>query len=131
MPVLRGASPTVYYPSAARTATPATTELRIGGGSASGVRGFLVLIDCTAIVSTPSVTFAIETSTGPADAYASVLTSAAVVGTGSTMLLIHPSAPTERANVIDTGPLETKYRIVATHGNANSITYSVTVWPLG
>lgn len=125
--------PITVFASAARTATPTPTEVRIPGGpDGRGLyRGMCLVIDCTAITSTPSVVFAIETSTGPADAYTSVLTSAAITATGSTTLVVHPSVATERTNTHDQGPLESKWRITATHGDADSITYSVLAFPLG
>lgn len=127
-----GATPITVFASAARTATTTSAEVRVPGGvdGRGEYRGLVLLIDCTAIVSTPSVTFAVQTSSGPADAYAAVLTSAAVTAAGSTVLVVHPSVPTERANVLDQGPLESKWRVLATHGDADSITYSVTAYPV-
>lgn len=128
-------APVVAVPSAARTATHTTEEFTLPGGlSGTGrgkVRGFLVAIDCTAIAATPNVTFDIQTSTGPADAFASVLasTSLALAANTTTFLVVHPSL-TARANSVSAGPLETKWRIVCTHADADSATYSVTVFPL-
>ena len=119
-------APLTVFASAARTATATSSELRIPGGPGGQYRGLAVIVDVTAITATPSVTFAIQSSSGPDDDYVAVLTSAAIVGTGSTILVVHPSVPTERTNVLDQGPLESKWRVVATHGDADSITYSVT-----
>lgn len=125
-------APFTIHASAARTATPATTELRLPGGAGvrGQFRGLAVIIDVTAVGVTPSVVFALEVSDGPADAYASVLTSAAVTAVGTTTLIVHPSVPTARANTLALGPLKSKWRLVATHGNGTTITYSVVAFGL-
>lgn len=125
------ATPIVVFESAARTATVTSSELRVPGGvgGRGQFRGVVLIIDVTAVTATPSVVFSVEISLGPAgggDAYASVLDSVAITAVGSTVLIVHPSVPTARANVLSQGPFKAKWRVLATHGDADSITYSVT-----
>lgn len=131
MPGKLAEAPVTVFASAARTATSTSSVFTLPGGlTASGrgsATGLLVIIDCTALALTPSVTFALETSSGPADAFAAVLTSTAVTTADTTTLMVvHPDAPNNRANLVDQGPLESLWRITATHADTDSITYSVT-----
>lgn len=123
--------PITVYASAARTATPTATVYKVDGGvDGRGLyRGLCILIDVTAIAATPSVVFSLQTAGGP-EAMVELIASAAVVATGTTRIIVHPSVPTEVANLTDQGPLETKWRLVATHADADSITYSVIAFPL-
>lgn len=118
-------SAVTVFPSAARTATVTSDLLRIRG------RGVLALIDVTAVTATPSVVFSIEiTEVESISGVETMLDSAPVTATGTTLLVVHPLVPTTRANLADVGPLGAKWRITATHADADSITYSVTVFPL-
>jgi hypothetical protein len=117
-------SPTTLYASAARTANPTAHEpYRLTGKA----RGILVQIDCTSITSTPSVVFTVQNMSS--DAWATALASAAVTAAGTTNLVVHPSAA-DRANVSENTQLTDVWRVIATHGDTDSITYSVKVWPL-
>lgn len=111
--------------SAARTATPDTEELEVPAGA----RFMMLVIDVTAVSSTPSTTFKIEgvdrvagkvfpTTAG------GLLSSAALAATGVTTLRVGPGL-TAAANVTANDVLPPVVRITATHGNANSMTYSV------
>jgi hypothetical protein len=118
------ASPTTLYASAARTASPTThTPFRRNAQT----RGFLIQIDVTAASSTPSVVFTLQDLT--ADVWTTVLASAAVTGVGTTNLVVHPDAA-DRANVSEVDQTLEVWRVIAVHGDADSITYSVKVWPL-
>lgn len=108
----------VVIASAARTATNSSVDLV----NYNGV-GIWVGIDVTAIVSTPSITVSIQNKLGTS--YQNVLTSAAIVGTGQTYLRVYPGIAVS-ANVTASDVLSRDWRITVTHGNANSITYSVT-----
>lgn len=117
-------SPTTLYASAARTATPSPSAVYRRNAQ---TRGFLIQIDVTAVTSTPSVVFTLQDMTS--DAWTTVLASAAVTGVGTTNLVIHPNAA-DRANVSEIDQTLEVWRVIATHGDADSITYSVKVWPL-
>ncbi len=88
------------------------------------------MIDVTAVTSTPSVVFTLEVATGNG-AFAVTATSAAMTSAGTAAaMVIHPDVATDIANFADQGPMRTKWRLVATHNDANSITYSVIAFPL-
>lgn len=102
--------------SAARTATHSVT---MECGSIGGV----FVIHATAAAATPSVVFTIA-GVGPSGATWDILASAAITGTGTTVLRIHPSL-TAAANTIAKDILPSALKITATHADADSITYSV------
>lgn len=108
------------YASAARTATPAAAAF-----ASQGARGLHLVIDVTAVTSTPSVVFTIDAKDTLSGKWYNLLTSAAVTGTGTTVLKIYPGI-TVAANVSVSDTLPNQLRLVATHGNANSISYSAT-----
>ncbi len=88
------------------------------------------MIDVTAVTSTPSVVFTLEVATG-GGAYAVIATSAAVTTAGeAAVMVVHPDVATDVANFADQGPMRTRWRLVATHADANSITFSVIAFPL-
>lgn len=89
--------------------------------------GALVYINVTSVTSTPSVTFTISgvEPVGETNSH-TILASAAVTATGLTVLKIYPGL-TAAANAVASDIMPEKCKLVATHGNANSITYSVTV----
>ena len=107
------------FESVARTATVNSEDYFNPSGD-----GIIVTIDCTAIVSTPSVVFTIQGKDPASAKYYTILASAASVGTGTTVLRVYPGL-TAAANTIATDMLPRDFRIIATHGNANSITYTV------
>lgn len=117
-------TPITLYASAARTATPSATSVnRIQGN----YRGLLVQIDCTAVTATPSVTFTVQDASP--DDWTTVLASAAVTAVGTTNLICHPDA-VDRANLSENTAMRSKWRLIATHADADSITYSVKAWLL-
>lgn len=105
----------VVFASAARTATVATTL-------ATECLGGVFVIDVTAAAATPSVVFTIAGVVGPATY--TILESAAITGTGTTVLRIHPDF-TAAANTIAKDVLPQALKITATHADTDSITYSV------
>lgn len=107
------------FASAARTATGNSGDLYNGQH-----RGLHLVIDVTAIVSTPSVVFTIQGKDDLSGQYYTILASAAITGTGTTVLRVYPGL-TASANVTANDALPLTWRVLATHGNANSITYSV------
>jgi hypothetical protein len=109
--------PQVVFESAARTATESKTISTpcIGG---------VFIIDVTAVTATPSVTFTIAGFDPASDKTWTILASAAITGTGTTVLRIHPSL-TAAANTIAKDMLPQAIKVTATHSDADSITYSV------
>lgn len=113
------------YASAARTATPTATA--IGTSGAHGVR---VVIDVTAVAATPSVVPTIDGYDDLSGQWFNLLTGAAIVGTGTTVLTVYPGI-TVAANVSASTVLSNTFRVVMTHADADSITYSVSAHLLG
>jgi hypothetical protein len=107
------------FASAARTATGNSGDL--DNGNAKGV---VVFVNVTATAATPSVTFAIQAKDPASGEYVSLLVSAAVTAAGMTMLTVYPGV-TAAANVSASAVLPKTWRVLATHGDADSITYSV------
>ena len=107
--------------SAARTATnysnPQTNHYH---------RGVKVFIDCTAVTDTPSVTFSIQERDPIGGDYKTILTSAAVTAaiTAPVVLTVYPGCVAV-TNVVLNEPLPRTWRLLATHADADSITYSV------
>jgi hypothetical protein len=107
----------VVFASAARTATSsATFNTHCIGG--------VFIINVTAASATPSVVFTIA-GTDPASlAEWTILASAAITGTGTTVLRVHPSL-TAAANTVAKDVLPQAIKVTATHADADSITYSL------
>lgn len=104
--------------SAARTAT-VTREF-----SGLGARGIQVYIKSTAIADSPSVVFTIDAFDAGSGAWYNLLTSLAVTdGATARRLIIHPDA-TASANLIAKDFVVDRMRLVATHNDSDSITYS-------
>jgi hypothetical protein len=95
------------YASAARTATP--TAVIFNMRHASTLRVFL---DATAITSTPSVVVTVEARDLASAKWITVLTASAITSVSSNAL----TAVTGLSGLV---------RITVTHGNSNSITYTV------
>ena len=106
--------------SAARTATVNSDVIP----NAAGHRGLHLIIDATAITATPSVVFTIQGYSGLGDDYYTILASAAIVGTGTTVLRVYPGC-IAASNLIANDCLPIQWRVAAVHGDADSITYSV------
>lgn len=105
--------------SAARTATASSSDITNYNG-----RGAHIVINVTAVTSTPSVVFTVEGKDALSSAYYTILTSAAITGTGTTALTVYPGA-TAAASVAVSQILPRTWRVTATHGDADSITFSV------
>ncbi len=102
----------------ARTATPAAGT--IACASAEG----LFFINVTAVTSSPSVVFTILGVSPNGSAEYTILASAAITGTGLTVLRVSRQL-TAAANTIAKDMLPAAIKVTAVHGNANSITYSM------
>lgn len=105
------------FASAARTATATKTM-------ACGSLGGLFFINVTAASATPSVVFTIKGHCPISSTSYDILASAAITGTGLTVLRVHPSL-TAAANTIAKDMLPSAVSITATHADADSIAYSV------
>lgn len=107
------------YASAARTADPDTQELEV-----AGYRSMHLVIDCTAVTSTPSVVFTILGVDRVSAKTYTILASAAITGTGTTILRVGPGL-TAAGNLVANDVLPPVIRITAVHGDTDSITYTV------
>lgn len=107
------------YASAARTATPTAVTVPVGR-----YRALHLIIDVTAIAATPSVVCTIDAYDPVSGKYYNQLTAAAVTATGTTVLKIGRGL-TAAANLTANDVLPSTIRITMTHGDADSITYTV------
>lgn len=105
--------------SAARTSTTNSPDISNFNG-----RGAHFIIDVTAVTSTPSTTFTVQGKDAVSGKYFPLLVSAAIATVSTTVLSVYPGI-TATANVSAAIMLSRYFRVVATHGNANSMTYSV------
>ena len=87
-------------------------------------RGVVVVIDATASASTPSVVFTIKGKSSLGSDYYTILASAAITGTGTTVLRVYPGL-TASANLVASDVLPAVWRVEAVAGDADSLTYSV------
>ena len=119
----RGNTTLTVFSSSARTATSNSSDQ-----TNYNHRGALIYINVTSITSSPSVVFTV-TGKDPIGVtnYNTILTSAAITGTGLTVLKIYPGV-TVSANVAVSDVLPRTWRVTATHGNADSITFSVAAY---
>lgn len=116
---VRGTSDLTVFASAARTATTNGSDTVNYNGS------FLhVVIDVTAAADTPSVVFTIQGKDVVSGKYYTLLASAAITGTGTTVLRVGPGL-TAAANLVASDILPRTWRVIATHADSDSITYSV------
>jgi hypothetical protein len=86
--------------------------------------GLMVVIDATVDPASASVVFTIQGKDPASGKYYTILASAAITGVGTTILRVDKNL-TASANVVAKDVMPATFRIIATHGNADSITYSV------
>lgn len=115
----RGNTNLTLFASAARTSTPTPYD-----GVNYNHRGLHLVIDATAAAATPSVVFTIQGLDVISGKYYTILASAAVTGISTTVLRVYP-ALTVAANLVASDILPRSWRLIATHGDADSLTYSV------
>lgn len=108
------------YASAARTATPTTFE----GQKPSWARGMHLVIDATAITATPAITFTIQGYSPLGDDAYTILVSTVIATAVTTVLRVYPGL-TASANLIANDSIPARWRLTASHGDTDSITYSV------
>jgi len=89
-------------------------------------RGVKVFIDATAKADTPSVTFSIQERDPVGGDFKTILTSAAVTDaiTAPVVLTVYPGCVAV-TNLVLNEPLPREWRVMATHADADSLTYSV------
>lgn len=109
--------------SAARTATPNSFELQ----GLISIIGVVAVLDVSAVVSTPSITLAVQGVDRLSGATWPILTSAAITATGTTVLRIHPDL-TNATNSVAADVIPPVVRFVTTHSNANAITYTLAAY---
>lgn len=107
--------------SGARTATPDTYEYEV-----AGYRGLTLVIDATAATATPSVVVTVLGVDRASAKTWTLLASAAITGTGTTVLRIAPGL-TAATNLVASDVLPPVIRIQSVHGDADSLTYSIGV----
>lgn len=107
------------FTSVARTASPTPVEFR--NVCSAGIH---VHVDVTAVTSTPSVIFAVEYFDEGTQAWIALLSGVAVATVSTKDLWLFPGSAVS-AGLTDNKFLPHRFRISATHGNANSITYTV------
>ena len=115
---MSGKKQEIIFASAARTATSSVT-VPVGECSQG-----LFFINVTAVALTPSVVFTIAGVSPNGDATYTILASAAITGTGLTVLRVSPHL-TAAANTIAKDILPSAIKVTATHADTDSITYSV------
>jgi len=105
--------------SLARTATATSDDL-----TNSGFRGIHVIIDMTAVTATGSVTPTIQGKDPVSGEYYTILVGTAISTESTNVLRVYPGL-TASANSIANDIIPSKFRVVMTHGNGVSMTYSV------
>lgn len=109
----------IVFASAERTETAASAVF-----ANARHRGLHLVIDVTAAADTPSVVFTIQGHSPLGDDYYTILASAAITGTGTTVLRVFPAA-TAANNTVANDQLPALWRVNAVHADADAITYSV------
>lgn len=110
----------LLYESAARVGTPTA----VVQSSLRGERGGHFIIVVSAITATPSIVPTIEAYNDITDTWYVLLTGAAITATGTTILKVYPGI-TAVANASSSDILPQTWRVLMTHGDADSATYTV------
>lgn len=113
------------YASAARTATPTATPF-----GSNGAHGLHLVINVSAAAATPSVVPTIDGYDDLSDTWYNLLTGSAITATGATVLKIYPGIAAV-ANAAASDVVPNKLRLVMTHADADSITYSAAAHLMG
>lgn len=104
---------------AARTASVNSPDLRNLYG-----RGVVIVINVTSKGAAPSVVFTVKGKSSLDGSYYTIIVSAAITNTGTTVLRVYPGL-TAGANVVVSDVLPAVWRVEAVAGNSDSLTYSV------
>jgi hypothetical protein len=113
---------TTVYASAARTATPTAATVPVGR-----YNWLHLVIDVTAVTATPSVVCTVDGLDPVSGKYYNLITSAALTDSGAPYTRVLKVGPglTASANLIVNDVLPSTIRVTMTHGDSDSITYSV------
>lgn len=106
------------HASSARTATPSASDIH------DMHIGAHIIIDVTAVSATPSVVPVIQGLDEVSGKYYAILTGIAITATGTTVLKVGPNIQA-LANGAAKDFLPAIWRVTMTHGDSDSITYSV------
>lgn len=106
--------------SAARTATPTKVDQTNWNH-----RSLIVVIDCTVYPAAASVVFTIQGKDVVSGKYYTILASAAITGTGTTVLRVGPFYSADVANLVKIDTVPRTWAVDAVHTGGDSITYSV------
>lgn len=107
------------FASAARIATPTTGVVN----NTQGYKGVRAIINVSALAATPSVVPKISGISASGVLY-DLLVGAAITATGKTILLVYPGVAAV-ANLVADSLIGPRLAFDMTHGNADSITYTV------
>lgn len=92
--------------------------------SADNARGIMVFVNVSAVVATPALTVKVQGQDPLSGTWYDILASAAIATTGFTVLRVFQGA-TAASNLTVNDVLPSLWRVIATHGDSDSITYSV------
>ena len=118
------ALPTIPAESTILASAARTTLQNVSVTNSAGYRGVHVVIDTTLDPSTASITPSIQWYSTLGDDWITVLTGAAIAGTGVIMLSVFPGA-VAAANTVADGWLPPTWRFSMAVADAESMTYSV------
>lgn len=105
--------------SSARTTTLSSSDLTNTHG-----KGIHIILDITDLANTPSITLKIEGKDTLSGKYYTILESASITTVSVNIFKVHPNL-TATTNLIANDIIPKTFRITMTHGNTDSITYSV------
>ena len=120
MPKNYMAQEAAIFKSAARTATHNGLDI----AKNPIYDGLIVIIDATVDPAAASVVFTIQGKDPASGKYYTILASAAIAAVGTTILRVDKNL-TAAANTIAKDVMPATFRIIATHADTDSITYSV------
>lgn len=115
----RGNQNLTILSSAARTSSPTVTD-QINYNA----RGLIVVVDVTAYTGSSTMVITIEGKDNISGKYYTLLASAAISGTGTTILRVYPGL-TAATNLVASDVVPRTFRIKSMHTGSDSITYSI------
>lgn len=121
MATLVDRGPFTVLASAARTASPTDVEFDCRGVLYDVLH---LIIDVTAVAATPSITVTIQGIDKVSGKDYTILASAAITATGTTVLKVGQGL-TAAANTVANDKLPPVWKVDVAHADADSITYSI------
>lgn len=107
------------YTSAARTTTPTAVEI-----NTRRAKSLVIVLDATVHAVSAALTVTIARKDSLSGKYIDILTSASITTVSTNTIRVGLGCPVT-ANVSANEPLPNVVRVTVTHGNANSVTYTV------